>query len=95
MADPRATQAASAMDRRALVVGTRPVRTLRIEAPHFCAAVTYRDMTMTAPILRYMVTWNEVRVRAYCAKKRWACQAIGPLVLVESGPHPQAQLPGL
>ncbi len=42
---------------------------LRIVAPHFVAAVIVGERA--APIVRYMATWSEAQIRAYCAKKRW------------------------
>lgn len=50
--------------------------TLRIVAPHFVAGVTPGNASMTAPIVRYMATWSEARIRAYCARKRWACEVL-------------------
>jgi hypothetical protein len=62
------------------------VTTIRIEAPHFTAAVdlTYnarreppgRVVVKAAPILRYMLGWPESRVFDYCATKGWRAQVL-------------------
>jgi hypothetical protein len=44
---------------------------LRVVAPYFCAAVIAGERA--APIIKYMASWNEKQIRAYCAKRRWEC----------------------
>ena len=58
-----------------------PTQLIRIEAPHFVAAVEVaykasndppsRVVIATAPILKYMRWWTEARVLDYCASKGW------------------------
>lgn len=47
---------------------------LRITAPHFCAGLIIKERA--APIIRYMLCWNENRVRFYCSQKNWAVEEI-------------------
>ncbi|WGR91706.1 hypothetical protein MTX26_15010 [Bradyrhizobium sp. ISRA443] len=45
-----------------------------IDAPHFYAAVVFdrtRLVIRTAPILRYMIGWDRVRVLAYARARGW------------------------
>jgi hypothetical protein len=42
---------------------------LRIEAPHFVAGVIVGERA--APIIAFMRTWTETRIRWYCARKGW------------------------
>lgn len=46
---------------------------LQLTAPHFCAGLVAQDgkVTVTAPILRYMLGWSEAKVREYAAGKGW------------------------
>ena len=48
-------------------------RTIRIAAPHFCAAVDLDGPTVThaAPILSYMRGWTVGKIAAYCLRKNW------------------------
>ena len=47
-------------------------RLVTIDAPHFCASfVTDGVVQRAAPIIKYMIGWSDVQVRAYVAKKRW------------------------
>lgn len=50
---------------------------VRIVAPHFVAGVDAEDgrVVRAAPILRYMLDWDGVRVAGYCAQKGWAWTA--------------------
>jgi hypothetical protein len=43
-------------------------RCLRIVAPHFVAGIVGDTC---APIVRYMATWSEDRIRRYCRSKGW------------------------
>lgn len=47
-----------------------------ITAPHFCAAVIFKDryVVRTAPILKYMLGWNREQVLGYCQTKKWHCE---------------------
>jgi hypothetical protein len=47
---------------------------IRIEAPHFVAAVVLDGdrVVRAAPILRYMHGWPAQRVIGYCRRKGWA-----------------------
>ena len=59
---------------------------IRIEAPHFVAAVDLayhtrrtppeRVVVKAAPILRYMLGWTEQHVHTYCASKGWRAEII-------------------
>lgn len=46
---------------------------LYVASPYFfCGVVlTANVVTRAAPILRYMLGWNEARVRAYAARREW------------------------
>ena len=50
---------------------------LRIVSSYFCAGIILEDKTVvkTAPILHYMLGWNETKVQSYCRKKGWFCCA--------------------
>ena len=48
---------------------------IRITAPHFCAGVVIDAKTLrvarAAPILRYMMGWDRMRVLAYADRHGW------------------------
>ena len=46
---------------------------IRIDAPHFCAAVVLDSdiVVRAAPILKYMLGWSRWRVADYCRNKGW------------------------
>ena len=46
---------------------------VRIEAPHFVAGALLEDgrVVRAAPILRYVVGWDVVRLLEYAERKRW------------------------
>ena len=57
------------------------MKTLRIVAPHFVAAVElnkYNEAYRAAPIIFYMANadWTEERIRTYCAQKGWRVEEI-------------------
>jgi hypothetical protein len=49
-----------------------------INAPHFCASVIIDGVTLrvnkAAPVLRYMMGWDRVRVLAYADRRGWRCE---------------------
>lgn len=47
---------------------------LQIVSPHFVAGVVLGERA--APIVRYMVLWDEQRIRDYCAAKRWRVEVV-------------------
>ncbi len=47
---------------------------LQITSPYFCAGVIIKEKT--APILKYMLDWNENRIRFYCSQKNWKVEEI-------------------
>lgn len=53
---------------------------IRIEAPHFVAAVECserdRDVIHWAPILYWMRGWSSDRVQKYCQKKKYKYQVV-------------------
>jgi len=61
----------------------QPTQVIRIEAPHFTAALVLEDgivvrfktekgkTTTTAPILRWMRFWKRIDVIRYCYRKGW------------------------
>lgn len=51
---------------------------LQITAPHFCAGCWLLGDAVVgaAPILIYMIGWNEAKVRQYASKKRWTVTEI-------------------
>lgn len=52
---------------------------IRVEAPHFVAGfVTNGTVIVAAPILRYMIGWEDVKVRQYCHKKGWKASVVPP-----------------
>lgn len=46
---------------------------ISVNAPHFCAGLELREnkVVNAAPILKYMMGWNEEKVISYCKKKDW------------------------
>lgn len=53
---------------------------VRVVAPHFVAGfLTDGVVRRAAPILKYMVGWDDAKVRAYIARKGWkASRLLGP-----------------
>lgn len=52
---------------------------LRIEAPHFVAAVDLdEDLTVVyyAPILKYMRGWSVEKIVEYCKEKGWTVERV-------------------
>lgn len=47
---------------------------LRITSDYFCAGVIIKEKT--APIIKYMLEWNENRIRFYCSQKGWIVERI-------------------
>lgn len=68
--------------RKAEVVGSIPTGgtiLVRIVAPHFVAGFeTDGTVRRAAPILRYMVGWNDDKVRDYVKKKGWTASIVSP-----------------
>lgn len=55
------------------------IQMIRIEAPHFVAAVVLDDFSKViraAPIVRYMLGWHMTGVMGYCRKKGWAYELV-------------------
>ena len=48
--------------------------TLRILAPHFVAGIVLGERA--APIVRFILGWNERRIRDYCARRRWRVEEV-------------------
>jgi hypothetical protein len=48
---------------------------LSIDAPHFNAGIVVGQRA--APIIKYMLKWDEPQIRAYCAKKGWKVIVVG------------------
>lgn len=54
------------------------MRLVRVVAPHFVAGFeTDGSVRRAAPILAYMVGWDDSRVRGYVARKRWKATVVG------------------
>lgn len=51
---------------------------LRITSNHFCAGVVLRNgrVVRAAPILKYMIGWNELRVLSYARMRGWKADAL-------------------
>ncbi len=49
---------------------------LRIVAPHFVAGIVVGHRA--APIIGYMLTWDERQIRGYCQHKKWKIQRLDP-----------------
>jgi hypothetical protein len=51
---------------------------VRIVAPHFTAGFVFEDGTVkqAAPILRFMIGWDQADVRAYCIRKGWKASVV-------------------
>jgi hypothetical protein len=50
---------------------------VRVAAPHFVAGFeTDGIIRRTAPILKYLVGWEDDRARAYFAKKGWKAHVV-------------------
>jgi len=45
------------------------MRLARITSQYFCASVVIG--ARAAPIVHYMVTWGEDRIKSYCQSKGW------------------------
>lgn len=48
--------------------------TLRITSNYFCAGVVIGERA--APIIKYMASWSEERIRAYCASRYWLVEVV-------------------
>lgn len=64
---------------------------LQLTAPHFCAGVVVQDgrVTVTAPILRYMLGWTLARVREYAGGCGWTVTAVSAGAAVSQIPSEQ------
>ena len=51
---------------------------LQLTAKHFCAGLIVQDgrVTVTAPILRYMMGWTLARVEEYAQAAGWTVTAV-------------------
>ena len=51
---------------------------IRITAPHFVAGLVLERwlVTRAAPVLSYMVGWEDARVYKYCQRKNWAWEDV-------------------
>jgi len=53
------------------------LRLVRITAGHFVAGIETDGMVRrAAPILRYMLGWQDARVELYCDARGWAMQEV-------------------
>ena len=59
------------------------MRLVRVVAPHFVAGFeTDGTVRRSAPVLRYLVGWNDGRARAYLHSRGWDAR-----VVREDAPH--------
>jgi hypothetical protein len=54
------------------------VEILQITAPYFCAGIVVG--TQAAPIIKYMLSWDERKIRDYAKKKGWKVVRAGTCV---------------
>jgi hypothetical protein len=48
---------------------------IRIIASHFVAGYDI-DEERIAPIIKYMMGWDLIKIRKYCNRKRWNCEIV-------------------
>ena len=57
---------------------------LRISSPYFCAGVVFKKdkvdnewkCTDAAPIVRYMIGWDNIKIKEYCNNKKWKYERV-------------------